>query len=228
MSIKVKICGITNPEDGLFAANAGADMLGLNFYPKSKRYIEPDSARELVDILRRELGPRCPLLVGVFVNTTGDDLRRIMETVDLDFAQLSGDEEPQDLADLSGSGFKALRAPSIAALEQDIARFLPHLPLDTRAPGLLLDAYQPGEYGGTGHQTSDDIARTAKANIPRLMLAGGLRPDNIVKRVRSVQPWGVDVASGVESGRPGIKDPDKVSAFIQAARTADGIEETRG
>ena len=221
MSIRVKICGITTLDDGMFAAKAGADMLGFNFYTKSKRTIGVSPARFLADGLRERLGAACPLLVGVFVNATSAQLQTIKAEVGLDFVQLSGDESANLLADLHGKAFKALHPANLQELQMDIAYFSATMPEDERAPSLLVDGFRPGEYGGTGQETSSEIAQAAKDRIPRLMLAGGLTPENVTERVQTIRPWGVDVASGVESGTPGIKDHDKVQAFIQAAHAAD-------
>lgn len=217
--IKVKICGVTRYEDALAAARAGADMLGLNFYKKSPRYLEPDAARALCDQLRRELGAACPLLVGLFVNEVVGRVSVTMEKVGLNFAQLSGDESGDMLRELKGIGFKAIRPRNQAEALGDVEYFLPFVSSDERIPTILLDAHHPDLYGGTGQQASIDVALAVKAKVARLMLAGGLTPDNVGEMVEQVQPWGVDVASGVEiDGQPGKKDVGKVKAFIDAVK----------
>jgi phosphoribosylanthranilate isomerase len=143
-------------------------------------------------------------------------------SVGLDFVQLSGDETPQHLQDLGGIAFKSIRPADMTSATKDVADFMPMSPTDERVPNLILDAYNPKLYGGTGETASVDVALAAKAHVPRLMLAGGLNPDNVAERIRAVQPWGVDVASGVEDGVPGIKDPDKVRALMQAIKEAQG------
>lgn len=214
----VKICGITTLEDAVVAAKAGADLLGLNFFKKSARYIEPAAARDLATALRAQLGASAPLLVGVFVNDIVSRISVTMEQVGLNFAQLSGDESFEMLRELRGIGFKAIR-PRNAAEALDDVNYYGQFPLtDTRIPSILLDAYKAGEYGGTGRLAVDEVALAVKAATPRLMLAGGLTPENVGERVNAVQPWGVDVASGVEGNQPGRKDPAKVRAFIEAAR----------
>lgn len=218
-SVKVKICGITTLEDALMASRAGADMLGLNFFPKSPRYLALDAARTLCDALRAELGANRPLLVGVFVNEIVSKVSVTMEQVGLNFAQLSGDESGEMLRELRGIGFKAIRPRNLSDALEDAAYF-GAAAVDERAPSLLLDAYHPQLYGGTGDQASTEVSLAVREKTPRLMLAGGLTPENVAARVAAVQPWGVDVASGVEGGTPGRKDAAKVQTFISAAKTA--------
>ena len=215
--MKVKICGITRLEDAKMASAAGADLLGLNFYKKSPRYLAPDDAGKLCDSLRKELGEKCPVLVGVFVNAAQGDISIITEKVGLDFAQLSGDETDEMLIELRGMGFKAIRPMNKAMALDDVAYFARHMPESENAPSILLDAYHPKLRGGTGEQASTEIALVVKEVVPRLMLAGGLNPDNVADRVAAINPWGVDVASGVES-EPGLKDIMMVNAFISAAK----------
>jgi phosphoribosylanthranilate isomerase len=218
----IKICGVTTLDDALLCAEAGADLLGLNFYPKSPRYIVPESARLISDGLRRALGDACPLLVGVFANASEREIAQIVQAAGLDAVQLSGDETPDALAGLSGHGFKAIRPTSRDEALELAGRFLfDQLPGDERLPSLLVDAYHKELYGGTGEQASVDVALAAKEIAPRLMLAGGLTPENVAGRVRAIRPWGVDVASGVERA-PGVKDAARVRAFIAAVRSLEG------
>lgn len=215
----VKICGVTTLDDALHAARAGADMIGLNFYRRSPRFLEPDAARTLADALRAELGAHCPLLVGVFVNEGVGTISTTMERVGLKAAQLSGDESVDMLRELRGVGFKAVRPRSRAEALDDVAYFKPAVSSDERLPALLLDAYHPDLYGGSGEAASLEVAEAVREVLPRFMLAGGLTPDNVAARVKAIRPWGVDVASGVEiEGRPGRKDAARVSAFIRAAK----------
>ncbi len=215
---RVKICGITTLDDALMAAEAGADLLGLNFFKKSPRYIEPAAARELATALRAQLGAATPLLVGVFVNDIVSRISVTMEQVGLNFAQLSGDESFEMLRELRGIAFKAIRPRSKAEALDDVSYYGQFPLTNTRIPSILLDAYKAGEFGGTGQQTADEIAVAVNAVSMRLMLAGGLTPENVSERVKTVQPWGVDVASGVEGDQPGRKDAAKVKAFIEAAK----------
>jgi phosphoribosylanthranilate isomerase len=215
----VKICGITTLEDGLEAARAGADLLGLNFFPKSPRYIAPDAARDLCDALRAELGAACPALVGVFVNEVVGRISITMEKVGLNFAQLSGDESFEMLRELRGIGFKALRPRNLNEALDDAAYYGQFALTNERIPSLLLDAYNPQLYGGTGEQASTEVAIAVREKTPRLMLAGGLTPENVAERIAAVQPWGVDVASGVDGDTPRRKDGAKVKVFIAAAKS---------
>lgn len=215
----VKICGIKTLDDARLAAEAGADMLGFNFAKASPRLIEIDAATTICDTLRAELGDKCPLLVGVFVNELSSNIGSITNSVGLDAAQLSGDESDSIFKELRGMAFKAIQPMNQAMALDDVKYFKPHFPENARLPSLLLDAYHPSLKGGTGEQANTDVALAVKADVPRLMLAGGLNPENVAERVRAIQPWGVDVASGVEpDDQPGAKDADKVKAFIQAAK----------
>ncbi|MEW6578589.1 MAG: phosphoribosylanthranilate isomerase [Chloroflexota bacterium] len=216
----VKICGVTSLDDALRCAEAGADLLGLNFYPSSPRYLPPERARQIVAGLRSLLGSTCPLLVGVFVNESAAAIARILDEVGLDAAQLSGDEPPETLAALDGRAFKALRPRDVHEACASAQAVLPHAPGDDRLPTLLVDAYHPLLYGGTGESASEEVARAVTEIAPRVMLAGGLTPENVAGRVRAIRPWGVDVASGVERA-PGVKDIGRVQAFIAAVKLAD-------
>jgi phosphoribosylanthranilate isomerase len=198
-------------------ANAGADLLGLNFYPPSPRYLTPDAARLIAEGLRQALGTDCPLLVGVFVNLSTSEIARIQHIAGLDAAQLSGDESESVLAGLNRRGFKAVRPRSGDEARAHADAYLSHAPQDVRLPSILVDAYHKALYGGTGEQANVDIALAVKKIAPRLMLAGGLTPDNVAERLRVIRPWGVDTASGVESV-PGIKDPARVRDFIAAVQ----------
>ncbi len=214
----VKICGVTTLDDARMVAQAGADMIGLNFFPKSSRYLEPDAAQDLADALRAELGDTCPLLVGVFANEVVGKISATMELVGLNFAQLSGDESMEMLRELRGIGYKGIR-PRTAAEALDDAAYFGQVALpDPRIPSLLVDAYHPKLYGGTGEQASAEIVNALRERSSRLMLAGGLTPENVALRIAAVQPWGVDVASGVEGETPGRKDAAKVAAFISEAK----------
>ena len=205
----VKICGIKTYDIALTAVEAGADMLGFNFYPPSLRYIAPGKCARIVS----QITKRTPdiITVGIFVNQDPVRIREIMETCKLDLVQLSGDEPPAELAALDGKALKAIRPSSHAEAEARLKSYGRQ-----KAPALLVDAHVKGAYGGTGETGDWAIARHLAEKAP-ILLAGGLNPQNIAEAVRAVRPWGVDVASGVESS-PGVKDPTKISAFISAAR----------
>jgi phosphoribosylanthranilate isomerase len=208
--VKIKICGITALDDALAALDAGAEMLGFNFYPPSPRYVERTACAELVAALRgRGYGAT---LVGVFVNTPPAEVAAILDGCGLDLAQLSGDEPPEHLARLGERAFKALR-PRDAAHAVELAAAYARR---AAPPALLVDAAAgAGQFGGTG-RTGDWAAARALAGQHPILLAGGLRPENVAAAVAAVQPWGVDVASGVESS-PGRKDVAKMKAFVRAA-----------
>lgn len=220
---KAKICGITTLEDARAAAQAGADMLGFNFHKPSPRSIEPDTAASICDTLREELGAACPLLVGVFVNALASSIGAITSHVGLDAAQLSGDESDSILKELRGIAYKAIQPMNVRMADEDVAYFRGGFPQDERLPSLLLDAYHPDLRGGTSLQASDSVIEAVQPNVPRLMLAGGLTPDNLAERLTAHPVWGVDVASGVEDDTPGVKNADKVRAFIKAAHTTGTV-----
>jgi phosphoribosylanthranilate isomerase len=198
----IKICGIKILKDALTAIAAGADYLGFNFYPKSIRFIEKSTCAEITSVLKRE-HPHIKL-VGVFVNSSVEGIKGILQTCQLDLAQLHGDETPEIFTQLAPHAFRAFRGipESIAGYERD------------EAPTMLIDAAVKGVYGGSG-VTADWTAAAELAKKYPLLLAGGLTPENVADAVRQVQPWGVDVASGVESA-PGEKDAGKMKAFVRA------------
>ena len=207
----IKICGIKNITEARIACEAGADMLGFNFYLPSPRYIAPDDCARIISALRAE--GKNPINVGVFVNETPEKVHKTLEGCALDLAQFSGDELLASLVALNGRAFKAVR-PSTKEQADD---FLHTYPCDT-APAFLVDACVKGEYGGTGETSNWEIAQYLAARAP-VLLAGGLTPQNAGAAIQAVQPWGVDVASGVESA-PGVKDAAKILAFIAAVRSA--------
>jgi phosphoribosylanthranilate isomerase len=208
--VKVKICGITNIDDAQAAIEAGADLLGFNFYAKSPRYIAPEKAREIAAQIRAD--GQGPLLVGVFVNSALEEVRSILEIAQIDLAQLHGDEPVRVVEQLNGRAFKALRPTSENEAEVDAEWFAPYGP---NAPVLLIDAYRKDQYGGTGHTADWSIATRLAQQYP-ILLAGGLTPENVAEAVRQVRPWGVDVASGVEVS-PGKKDAAKMKLFVERA-----------
>ncbi len=201
-SVRVKICGITRLEDALAAAELGADALGFNFWPGSKRHVDPELAQAIVGRLPPFVTP-----VGVFVNQEPTEVLHLCALSRVTVVQLHGDEEPRDCAGHVMPVIKAFRLSGPADLVP--------IPRYHRAAAVLLDA--PGEgYGGSGQTFDWALARQATGGKP-ILLAGGLTPDNVAAAVRAVRPWAVDVASGVESA-PGIKDHDKLARFIRAAK----------
>ena len=202
---KVKICGIKTVTDALDAMEAGADLIGFNFYPKSPRYIDVGICRDIMSVMRRY---GHITYVGVFVNASVEEIRATIKTCGLSLAQLHGDETSQMLSALNGKAFKAFRGVPDAERLNGFGR--------NDAPALLVDASVKGAYGGTG-VTADWNGAAELAKKYQLLLAGGLTPENVAEAIRQVKPWGVDVASGVESA-PGEKDPSKMKAFVQAVQ----------
>jgi phosphoribosylanthranilate isomerase len=198
----IKICGIKTLKDALATIEAGADFLGFNFYPKSVRFIEKFDCAEITSVLKRA-HPQVKL-VGVFVNSSVEEIKDILQTCHLDLAQLHGDETPEIFAPLAPHAFRAFRGipESNAGYERN------------EAPFMLIDAAVKGVYGGSG-VTADWTAAAGLAKKYPFLLAGGLTPENVADAVRQVRPWGVDVASGVESA-PGEKDAGKMKAFVRA------------
>ncbi len=208
----VKICGTTSLEDALLAAEAGANLLGFVLYPPSPRYVAPEQAARIVDALHRAV-PHPPHCVGVFVNVCAAEVENFLTNSFFDYAQLHGDEDESWLSALGGQAFKAIRPSNPAqALDHSARLALPH---SAPGPHLLLDAYTPHVYGGTGQQADWQSAAAVARNVDHLLLAGGLTPDNVAAAIQTVRPWGVDVASGVEE-RPGVKNPQRLRAFLDA------------
>lgn len=205
MSVKVKICGITSVADGVAAAAAGADMIGLMFYERSPRHISIPTATEI----SRALSPFL-VKVGVFVNPDEDTVMRAIGECGVTLLQFHGEEKPAFCAQFGVMSMKAFRVQNADSLLA-----LPNYSTDA----YLLDAYSPDAHGGTGAKFNWDLAVEAKKAGRPIFLAGGLTPENVATAVRQVQPFGVDVSSGVES-TPGKKDHAKVQAFIKAVRTA--------
>lgn len=212
--MKIKICGIRTYDEAMATFEAGADILGFNFYPLSPRYISPGDCMRLVvrmeTTLRDEMANLS--LVGVFVNHNPEYVHTLTGDCHFDRIQLSGDEPPSDLEILGERAFKVLRPPDGKALDYALRTYPPRV----LAPNWMIDTYHPGQYGGTGKTADWDMIRRF-AEGQTIILAGGLRAENVAEAIRQVRPWGVDVASGVESA-PGVKDPEKVKAFIQAVR----------
>ena len=210
---QIKICGVTSAADAQVVADAGADCVGLNFYPPSVRFLAPERAEDVVAII-----PDGLTMVGVFVNASIDEIRNAAARLTLDFVQLHGDEPPEFIAALAGvSVIKAFRLGPAGL--SPVSQYLEACYQLAAMPAMvLLDAFQPGAYGGTGKEVDWSAAREYHdlGAGPALILAGGLSPENVAEAIRVVRPAAVDVASGVE-GSPGIKDPAKASAFVAAA-----------
>ena len=199
-SPKVKVCGITVLEDALVAVELGADALGFVFHPQSPRNVSVEEAARII----RELPPYVTT-VGVFVNKPADVINDTADKCGLDLVQLHGDESPEDCRDIRRRVVKAFRVRDRDSLKNIE---------DYAVSAILLDAYVPGEYGGTGKPFNWDIAKEA-AKTKTIVLSGGLTPQNIASAVTAVQPYAVDVSSGVElSGDKRRKDPARIEQFI--------------
>jgi phosphoribosylanthranilate isomerase len=201
MSVKVKICGINSPADAVAAAEAGADLIGLVFYEKSPRHVSLPTAAKIARAL-----PPYVLKVGVFANAPEDLVLRAIGECGLNLLQFHGDEPPEFCTQFGVMSVKAFRIRDVKSLKE--------LP-DYQTDAYLLDAYSPGARGGTGEKFNWDLAIEARKFGKPIFLAGGLTPENVAGAARKVQPFGVDVSSGVESS-PGKKDSAKVRAFIRA------------
>ena len=211
--VKIKICGITNFEDAVAATEAGADMLGFNFYRPSSRYIEPDRAREIIDQLRETDTNSSIQMVGVFVDESIDSVVRIVNEVGLDAVQLHGDELPGFCAEL-----KSLVPDKtiIKALRVNVA-FDPQTASSYSVNAIMLDAFHEQLRGGTGRVIDWDIASAVRDLVPHLFLSGGLSPENVAEAISCVQPFAVDACSSLESS-PGRKDASRMKEFVHAVR----------
>lgn len=204
--MKAKICGITRIEDGLAAARAGADAIGLVFFDASPRHVGLEVAREISEAL-----PPFVSAVGLFVNPERKWVEKAIDSVHLDLLQFHGDESESFCSSFSVPYIKAARVKPGLDLVQYAAGY-------ASAKGILLDAHVEGMAGGTGRVFDWKLI---PGNLPLpVILSGGLDPDNVELAIRTVEPWAVDVSSGVESSK-GIKDAAKIAAFMQGVRKAD-------
>lgn len=208
--VRVKICGITNLADAQLASVLGAHALGFIFYPRSPRYIAPETAREIIAQL-----PPLVLSVGVFVNEALTTVQELATRIGLDWVQLHGEESPDYCQALGRNVIKVIPVKDETSLNQITA-------YQGRVRAFLLDTYKTGQRGGTGQVFDWALARQAKAWGP-VILAGGLNPDNVAAALQAVQPLAVDVASGVEAA-PGRKDPDKLRAFFKAVNNFEHLK----
>jgi phosphoribosylanthranilate isomerase len=200
--VRVKICGITNLADAMTAVEAGADALGFVFYEKSPRFINPLAAAEIIAKLPPFVQP-----VGLFVNEEAEKINWTADYCGLDLVQLHGDETPEDCLEVNRRVIKAFRMQSTVSIEP-LRKY--------QVSGFLLDAWCPDCYGGTGKTFNWEMAAAA-SQYGRIILAGGLTPENVAEAIVAVRPYAVDVSSGVESV-PGKKDREKVREFIKRAK----------
>lgn len=198
-----KICGITRLADAMHAVEHGATAVGFVFWPESPRHVAPEVAAKIIEALPDSVTP-----VGVFVNQTADDIRRIAAAARIKTIQLHGDETPADAAALEWPVWRAL---SLHGANGSLAEW----PSETM---ILLDAHDPVRRGGTGRLLDWQAAAILARRRP-IVLAGGLTPANVDEAIRTVRPAGVDVSTGVEAA-PGVKDHEKVSLFLEHARAA--------
>jgi phosphoribosylanthranilate isomerase len=207
----VKVCGITRPEDGLLAAEVGADAVGFVFYSMSPRKVDVAQAAAIARAL-----PPFLLRVGVFVDTPPGEMARVADAVGLDLLQLHGDEPPESLEGLPRRALKAVRVgPGFTS--EEAVRYA------SRTAGIVVDTRLVGETvmpGGTGVPFDWSLVRGLRDEVSFLMLAGGLSPDNVAAAIGEVRPHAVDVSSAVER-LPGRKDPDRLRAFVEAVRATE-------
>jgi phosphoribosylanthranilate isomerase len=214
-ALRIKICGITSEHDACLAASLGADALGLNFYPKSPRYVSPAVAAGIVRALPPFVEP-----VGLFVNEPLSQVFAMARSLGpLRTVQWHG-EEPEAYGEPEFRFIPAFQVRDADGLAR-VSRYLEFCrSLDRLPAAVLIDGHVPGQYGGTGQAAPWRLLADFRPAVP-LILAGGLTPENVAEAVRAVRPYGVDVASGVEAA-PGRKDAEKVRRFIESARDAAG------
>ncbi len=201
----VKICGITSLEDAIMCVEAGADALGFNFYSHSPRYIEPQAVRKIMDQL-----PADVLTVGVFVNEETELVKQITTRAGVAAVQLHGEESPEYCRQFADRYVIKVLAASKVAPEEALAY---------EVQAIMLDASNRKARGGTGRVIDWSLARRARDLVPRFFLAGGLAPENVGEALATVDPYGVDACSALETS-PGIKNPARVRAFVKATRAA--------
>ncbi len=202
---RIKICGITNIEDALLAIDLGADALGFIFYRESKRYIDPLVARDIISSL-----PPFINTVGVFVNQQADEIKTVKEKAGFHTIQLHGDESPDLCKKLDGKVIKAIRIRDKINAEE--VESYPVM-------AVLFDTYSTKGFGGTGESFSWEILKDLNTS-KKIILSGGLTPENVSHAIQSVKPYAVDVSSGVEDYY-GKKSSEKLKAFIEAVRNGD-------
>jgi len=206
ITTRIKICGITRPQDAVQAAKLGADAIGLVFYGPSPRNVDIEQANAVLDVL-----PPFVTSVGLFVNASADEVNAVLEQVNLDLLQFHGDESPEFCASFDRPWIKAIRMSEGVDLQAEAKRY-------AGSSGLLLDAYHPALPGGTGE--SFEWERVPNDLPTSIILAGGLTADNVGEAIRTVRPYAVDVSGGVEAEK-GIKDWGKMADFVAAVQAAD-------
>lgn len=210
--VLAKVCGITNLDDALAAVDAGADALGFNFYPRSPRYITAEAARTIIDRLSEVGSP--VLTVGVFVNESLDDIRKIAAGAGVSALQLHGNEPPEYC--------KALEDYYVIKVFSAADKFAPETVLEYDVQAIMLDAVDREKFGGTGKLSNWAVARETRELFPKLFLAGGLSAENVGEAINQVNPYAVDACSRLECA-PGRKDHERVRAFVAAVRTVERL-----
>jgi phosphoribosylanthranilate isomerase len=201
---RIKLCGITSLDDARLAVDAGAWAVGCILWPASPRACDPTEAARIATALHRRA-----LVCGVFVNPHLDEVTQLVDALGLTMVQLHGDEGPAFCAEVARrTGAKVIKAAAVST--QADVRALETFHTDFH----MLDAYRPGQRGGTGETFDWGLVRARRSSVP-LILSGGLRPDNVADAIAAVHPFAVDSASGTEA-EPGVKDPEKVAAFVEA------------
>jgi phosphoribosylanthranilate isomerase len=212
--VAVKICGVTRVDDALACAAVGVEWIGLNFHPGSPRFIDQAQAAKIILAL-----PASVTAVGVFVDRPAGEVADLAKQLGLAVVQLHGHEPPEDLLVLRNVQVVRAFRLKCASDWSGVSDYLARAQAMGRLPdAILIDAYVAGQSGGTGATVASDVLGCIPP-LPRLILAGGLTPENVAAKIALVRPWMVDIASGVEFA-PGRKDPAKVAAFVQAARSA--------
>ena len=206
---RVKICGITRPDDGLAAVDAGADAIGLVFWEHSSRVVTVEQARQICERI-----PAFVAIVALTVNARVQELSAIIEALPITLLQFHGDESPEYCQRFNRPYIKAIRVKPELDLGREILRY-------SSAQGVLLDAYDKHLPGGTGRQFNWELI--PKVHRQRIILAGGLNADNVQQAIMDIRPYAVDVSGGVELS-PGIKDSQKIKQFIAGVRQADQLE----
>jgi phosphoribosylanthranilate isomerase len=211
--VKIKICGITSLDDARAAIEAGVEMLGFNFYRLSPRFIEPDTAHQIIDSLKSEYEPRQIETIGIFVNEPIADVLNAIRVSGVDGVQLHGDESPAYCNELKSS----LSNQTVIKALRVRAAFEPREAGNYDVDAIMLDAFHDQLRGGTGRVINWDVARATREIVPRLFLSGGLSPENVAEAIARVQPYAIDACSSLESA-PGRKDAARMKAFVRAAR----------
>ena len=215
---RFKICGLRDVESSLAAADAGADFLGFNFVHGVRRQITFEEGRSIISRVAGEVGEDRPGLVGLFADQEIDEVNEIIASCGLEYAQLCGSEEPDYWDQVRANIIKQIRVKPLASEQETVDATLARVKdVVSRGNIALLDSYKKGALGGTGHTFDWSIAAQVAQGYD-VVLAGGLAPGNVARAIRQVDPWMVDVSTGVETD--GVKDPSKIRDFAEVVRSA--------